>query len=157
MLTGPPNFNTLYREFSDGRDPGSLAVEPVFRNGRIVRFDSSPDGVVEPEGAPWDGTRVLYVQHPSDPIVWWSPDLILHKPDWLSEPRGRDVLPESRWIPFVTFWQVTADLPLAVEVPPGHGHLYTTDYVDGWAQVLQPAGWTPAKRDALQQIIVGER
>ena len=78
-----------------------------------------PDGVVQPEGAPWDGTRVLYVQHPSDPIVWWSPDLILHKPDWLSEPRGRDVLAESRWIPFVTFWQVTADLPLAGGGSPG--------------------------------------
>ncbi len=156
LLTGPPNFNTLYREFSDGRDEGSLEVEPIYRNGAIVRFDSTPDGVVQPGEAPWDGTRVLYVQHPSDPIVWWSPDLILHKPDWLSEPRGHDVLEESRWIPFVTFWQVTADLPLATGVPPGHGHLYTTDYVDGWAHVLQPAGWTAAKRDALQQIIAGE-
>ena len=157
LLTGPPNFNVLYREYVDGRDPGSTEVEPVFRDGRIVRFDSTPDGVVQPAAAPWPGTRVLYVQHPSDPIVWWSPSLILNKPDWLSEPPGRDVLSEMRWIPFVTFWQVTADLPLAAAVPAGHGHLYTTEYVDAWAQVLQPTAWTPERRDALQQIIASEQ
>ena len=27
------------------------------------------------------GTRVLYMMHPSDPIVWWSPHLIFSKPD----------------------------------------------------------------------------
>ena len=157
LLTGPPNFNVLYREFVDGRDSGSTEVEPVFRDGRIVRFDSTPDGVIQPAAAPWTGTRVLYVQHPSDPIVWWSPSLILNKPDWLSEPRGRDVLSEMRWIPFVTFWQVTADLPLAAAVPAGHGHLYTTEYVDAWAQVLQPTAWTTERRDALQQIIASEK
>lgn len=155
LLTGPPNFNTLYREFTDGRDEGTLEVEPVYREGQIVRFDSTPDGVIPPADAPWDGTRVLYIQHPSDPIVWWSPNLILHKPDWLDEPRGADVLEESRWIPFVTFWQVTADLPRATGVPPGHGHLYTTDYVDGWAEVLQPSWWTEEYRDSLQEIIAG--
>ncbi len=156
LLVGPPNFNTLYREFSDGREPGSLQVEPIFRNGRIVRFDATPDGVVQPATAPWARTRVLYVQHPSDPIVWWSPNLIFNKPDWLAEPRGRDVLEESRWFPFVTFWQVTADLPLAAAVPPGHGHLYLTEYVDAWAQVLQPEGWTVEKRNELQAIIAPE-
>ena len=36
------------------------------------------------------------------------------------------------WIPFVSFWQVTADLPFATGVPAGHGHTYTAEYVDGW-------------------------
>ena len=49
---------------------------------------------------------------PSDPIVWWSPRLLLHRPDWLEEPRGRDVLDATRWIPIVTFWQLSADLAL---------------------------------------------
>ncbi|MEV6401176.1 alpha/beta-hydrolase family protein, partial [Streptomyces sp. NPDC051907] len=26
------------------------------------------------------------------------------------------------WLPFVTFWQVTADLPFSTGVPDGHGH-----------------------------------
>src|SRR5690349_23423139 len=38
LFTGPPNFNTLFREFSDHRDPGSPEVEPIYQDGRIVRF-----------------------------------------------------------------------------------------------------------------------
>jgi uncharacterized membrane protein len=153
LLTGPPNFNVLHQEFTNDRDAGSLEITPVYRDGRIVRFDDQTDGTIEPVGAPWDGTRVLYVQHPSDPIVWWSPDLILHKPDWLAEPAGDDVLSSMLWMPFVTFWQVSADLPTATAVPAGHGHLYTPTYVDGWATVLQPQGWTPDKQAELEQII----
>ena len=93
---------------------------------------------------------MLYIQHPSDPIVWWSPRLILHRPDWLAEPPGDDVVAAMRWIPFVTFWQVTADLPFAVEVPAGHGHVYTHEYVDAWAWVLRPPGWTETRRRCPQ-------
>jgi len=153
VFAGPPNFNTLYREFNDGRDKGSTEVEPIYKDGRTVRFDDDPKPGVEPASAPWNGTRVLYLQHPSDPIVWWSPRLILNQPAWLREPRGRDVLSEMVWIPFVTFWQVTADLPFATGVPGGHGHKYTTEYVDAWAEVLQPPGWTEAKADRLRNII----
>ena len=28
-------------------------------------------------------------------------------------------------MPFVTFWQITADLPFSTGVPGGHGHKYT--------------------------------
>ena len=86
---------------------------------------------------------MLYLQHPSDPIVWWSPRLIWDRPDWLGEPHGRDVLDAMVWIPLVTFWQVTADLPLSTGVPDGHGHNYTREFVDGWATVLQPARLDP--------------
>src|SRR6185312_14228637 len=110
VFAGPPNFNTLYREFVDGRDAGTPEVTPVYRGGRTVRFSTDPRSGVPPADGPADGPRVLYVQHPSDPIVWWSPRLVLHRPDWLAEPRGDDVVASMRWIPFVTFWQVTADL-----------------------------------------------
>ena len=46
------------------------------------------------------------------------------------------------WIPFVTFWQVTMDMLEPVDVAPGHGHSYTLEFVDGWATVMQPPGWT---------------
>jgi uncharacterized membrane protein len=95
------------------------------------------------------------VEHPSDPIVWWSPRLILHRPDWLREPRGADVLDAMRWIPFVTFWQVSGDLPQATAVPAGHGHRYTNEYVASWARVLRPSGWTEQRQAALQAIITG--
>jgi uncharacterized membrane protein len=155
VFAGPPNFNTLFREFSDNRDAGSLEVAPVYRDGRTVRFDDHPGPPIEPESVTWDGTRVLYLQHPSDPIVWWSPRLLLTEPDWLREPRGHDVLGAVRWMPFISFWQVTADLPFATEVPGGHGHKYTAEYVDAWATVLQPPGWTEAKAAQLREIVAG--
>jgi uncharacterized membrane protein len=155
IFAGPPNFNTLFREFSDSRDPGSHEVAPIYRDGRTVRFDDHPGPPVEPASVRWDGPRVLYLQHPSDPIVWWTPRLLLTEPDWLREPRGHDVLGSVRWIPFVTFWQVTADLPFATEVPGGHGHKYTSEYVDAWATVLQPSDWTEAKSARLREIVAG--
>jgi uncharacterized membrane protein len=156
LFAGPPNFNTLYREFTDGRDPGTSEVEPVYRDGRTVRFTNDVAAGVAPTTAPWDGTRVLYLQHPSDPIVWWSPRLIWDRPDWLGEPHGRDVLDAMIWLPLVTFWQVTADLPLATGVPDGHGHTYTREFVDGWATVLTTPGWTPDKAERLRAIVTAQ-
>jgi uncharacterized membrane protein len=155
LFAGPPNFNLLYREFTDDRDPGSHEVEPVYKDGRTVRFTNDVVARVPP-ASDWEGSRVLYLQHPSDPIVWWSPRLVWDRPDWLGEPPGRDVLDAMLWIPFVTFWQVTADMPLAGAVPAGHGHTYEAEFVDGWATVIQPAGFTPDKAERLRQIVTEE-
>jgi uncharacterized membrane protein len=152
LFAGPPNFNTLYREFTDDRDPGSREVEPVYRGGRTVRFTNDVVAGVGPT-SDWNGTRVLYLQHPSDPIVWWSPRLAWDRPDWLGEPHGRDVVDAMVWIPVVTFWQVTVDLPVAAGVPAGHGHTYTREFADGWARILHPATWTPDRAEQLREII----
>ena len=152
LFVGPPNFNQLYRELVDERDAGSPEVEPVYRGGRTIRFTNRPRAEIPP-GGPWAGTRVLYMQHPSDPVTWWSPDLILNRPDWLKETRGRDILPQMRWVPFVTFWQVSADLPLSFSMPPEHGHTFTGEHVDGWAAVLEPPGWTEERATSLRTII----
>jgi uncharacterized membrane protein len=155
VFVGAPSFNTLASEFTDERDPGSTELEPVYRDGRIVRFTSEVRAGIPPAGRPWDGTRVVYLQHPSDPIVWWNLDLMLQEPDWLDEARGRDVLDEMVWIPFVTFWQVTADMPQGNVVPPGHGHVYRGDHVDAWALVIRPPNWSPARADALRALFTG--
>ncbi|MET0864648.1 MAG: alpha/beta-hydrolase family protein [Nakamurella sp.] len=156
LFAGPPNFNTLFTEFRDRRDAGSREVEPVFRDGRTARVTGDPSGPIQPVDASWDGTRVLYLAHASDPIVWWSTDLVLGRPDWLTEAPGSDVIDEMVWIPFVTFWQVTADMVEPVSVPQGHGHSYTSQYVDGWAAVIQPDGWTAEKAAELREIIMAE-
>jgi uncharacterized membrane protein len=153
LFVGPPNFNPLYRSFVDDRDPDSREVEPVYRDGRTIRFTNRPRDEIAPTSAAWDGSRVLYMQHPSDPITWWSPDLVLNRPDWLEEERGYDVMDETRWVPFVTFWQVTADLALGFSTEPGHGHNYTGEHVDGWAAILQPEGWTSERADALRDLV----
>jgi uncharacterized membrane protein len=156
LFVGPPNFNPLYRTFVDERDPGSREVEPVYREGRSIRFSNRPRDGFEPRDRPWQGTRIVYLQHPSDPITWWSPDLILTRPDWLEEPRGRDVLDAVRWVPVVTFWQVSADLALAFSTEPGHGHNYTGEHVDGWAAILRPPGWDQQQAEALRAIALAE-
>ncbi len=153
LLAGSPAFNPLNREFTDQRDADSPEVEPIYRDGETVRFSNDPAVAIPPQDAPWDGARILYLQHASDPIVWLSPDLILHRPDWLAEPAGPDVTDEMIWIPFVTFWQVTLDMLEPVDTPPGHGHTYTLEFVDGWAAVLQPPGWTADKADELRGLI----
>jgi uncharacterized membrane protein len=42
----------------------------------------------------------------------------------LREPLGPDVDPGMRWLPFVTFWQVTLDMVFSADVPSGFGHAY---------------------------------
>ncbi|MGW8366646.1 alpha/beta hydrolase [Streptomyces wedmorensis] len=153
LFAGPPNFNTLFREFSDQRDGGSPEIEPVYRQGRTVRFTEDPTTGITPEGEPWNGPRVLYLMHPSDPIVWWSPELAFSEPDWIGQAPGGDVLEGMFWVPFVTFWQVTADLPFSTDVPDGHGHRYKAAYVDGWNAVMRPSGFTPQDLDRLRDIV----
>ena len=153
LFAGPPNFNTLFREFSDHRDAGSLEVQPVFQDGQVVRFADDPTTGIPPKGQPWKGSRVLYMMHPSDPVVWWSPHLIFSEPGWISQPPGRDVLAGMFWMPLVTFWQVSADLPFAQGVPAGHGHHYTAEYVDGWNAVMRPSGITSQDLAGLRKII----
>ncbi len=152
VFVGPPNFNTLFREFSDHRDTGSLEIQPVYKDGRTVRFASDASAQIPPDGQPWEGSRVLYLMHASDPIVWWSPNLIFSEPDWIDEPPGKGTL-DMIWIPFVTFWQVTADLPFSTGVPGGFGHKYTEEQVDAWNAVLKPEGVTPDMLTAVRDAV----
>jgi uncharacterized membrane protein len=156
LFSGPPSFNTLFGDFRDHRQPGSPEVQPVYQDGRIVRFSNDPAAGIPPTGQPWNGARVLYLLHPSDPVVWWSPDLIFSEPDWTGQSPGRDVLGAMFWVPFITFWLVSADLPFAASVPAGHGHVYTAEFVDGWNAVLRPAGITPAELATLRGIIAND-
>lgn len=141
LWVGPPNANRLWSQFVTRRDPGTPEVRPVYADGLVVRFADNAS-MIPPADQPWLYPRVLYVQHASDPVVWLSPDLLFERPDWLSEPPGPDRLPDMRWFPIVTFWQVAADLTNAAGVPDGHGHNYGTLVLDGWVAIAAPEGWT---------------
>lgn len=155
LWVGPPNASPLWRAIVERRDPGTPQVEPRYDNGRTVRFSqgTSPDEIARDTAAPWQGTRVLFLQHASDPIVWWSPDLLTARPDWLREPPGKDRTPSMRWYPIVTFWQVSADMTNAAAVPGGHGHNYGESVLDGWAAVAPPPGWTAADTERIRQAL----
>lgn len=156
VFTGPPRFNHLFGQFVRDRAAGSTEIAPIYRDGRTVRFTQDARQPAEPTDQPWEGTRVLYMVHPSDAITWWSTDLVLHRPDWLTEPRGRDVPDQTRWLPFVTFWQVSADLGLAMEPGPGYGHNFAGEHVDAWAQVLHVEGWTPERAEVIRASVIAD-
>jgi uncharacterized membrane protein len=146
-----PSWLSYLVDQKKAREAGRQLFDAVY--DRAVRFTNDVATGVAPASAAWEGTRILYLQHPSDPIVWWGPALAWDRPDWLGEPRGRDVLGAMTWIPLVTFWQVTVDLPLAAGVPDGHGHLYTREFVDGWAAVLDTSGLTADEAERLRDLV----
>jgi uncharacterized membrane protein len=152
LWVGPPNASPLWNGITVRRDPGTPEVEPRYDNGRTVRFSQATDTaeIVSDTSAPWEGTRVLFLQHSSDPIVWWSPDLLFARPDWLKEPPGHDRTASMRWYPIITFWQVAADMTNAATVPGGHGHNYGDLVLDGWAAVAPPDGWTPLDTERVR-------
>jgi uncharacterized membrane protein len=152
LFSGPTFNNTMRDDVTLNRDPGSPEWLPIFDDGANVRFAARPDDLGRPD-QPWGNPRVVYLQHGSDPIAWWRPDLLFTEPDWLREPRGYDVSNDMKWIPVVTFLQVSADMAVAVDVPDGHGHRYVRDVVNAWAAIMQPPGWTPEKTERLRPMV----
>jgi len=155
LWVGPPQASPLWHALIVRRDPSTTEVQPRYDNGRTVRFSEAidPSDVTRLARPPWLGTRVLFLQHPSDPVVWWSPDLLFGRPDWLIEPRGADRTASMRWYPVVTFWQVSADLTNADGVRGGHGHNYSNDILDGWVAVAPPDGWTTADTERVRAAL----
>lgn len=157
LWVGPPNSSRLWSALTARRDPGTPEVQPRYDNGRTVRFAqaSSEAEIASIAAPPWRGTRVLFLQHASDPVVWWSPDLTFERPDWLAEPPGFDRSPSMRWYPIVTFWQVTADMAGNVTdstgTPVGHGHKYGVNQLDGWVAVAAPEGWTQFDTERIRR------
>lgn len=141
VWTGAPRLTHMHQVLTEDRHPGSTEVNPVVDSGRHVRFVSNPAELQADQFGRvlgvWEHPRVVYLQHPSDPVVWWSPELLWRQPDWLREDH-----PDASgmtWMPIITFWQVTADMPGATTMPPGHGHSYGPEVVAAWAAVLDLA------------------
>ncbi len=149
FFLGTPNFSQPWRRITDDRDAGSPEVRPVYENGKVAVFGSDKEDILENDSKT-ERPRVLFQQHASDGVVWWNPDLLLHKPDWVSEAPGKGVIDDIFWIPFVSFFQVTVDQAVAGGAPDGFGHNYRDTLVYAWASVVPPEGWTNEKSDALQ-------
>ncbi|MGK2866479.1 MAG: alpha/beta hydrolase [Mycobacterium sp.] len=153
LFSGPTFKNTIWTNLTINRDEGSPQWLPIYALGENVRFSAVASKDLGRPDDPWGQPRVVYLQHASDPIAWWNPDLLFAKPDWLREPRGYDVSPRMEWIPVVTFLQVSADMAVAVDVPDGHGHVYVRDVANAWAAILQPPGWTAEKTERLRPTL----
>jgi uncharacterized membrane protein len=96
--------------------------------------------------------RFVYIQHASDPMTFFSTDLLYRRPSWLEGKRGPDVSPYLSWLPIVTFLQVAFDLPMATTVPHGYGHNYApSSYIDAWIAVTEPPDWSADDTERLKE------
>lgn len=155
LWSGPPFASTTWAQITADRNEGSPAYLPEYRDGALVRF-MNQDGIATPDGADWGPMRFVYLQHASDPMVFFSPDLAFYRPDWLGADRGRDVSPYFDWYPLVTFLQVGFDVPMATSTPSGYGHTYDAqEYITAWLEVTNPQGWSDADTERLREAFEG--
>jgi uncharacterized membrane protein len=154
LMVGPPFVSPLHDEIEADREPGSPAWQPIYQDGSTVRFATEEGGLDRPPG-PWGPTRMAYLQHNSDPVVFFSPTLALRRPDWLGEgQRGPDISPDMVWFPLVTMWQVALDLPGAASAPSGFGHMYSRRAnLESWVALTRPADWTDQRTDELVEFM----
>ncbi len=156
LLVGPPFVNPVHAGLVADRDPGSPASLPAHGDGRTVRFMSEREGP-DPAAGRWGPTRIVYLQHASDPVVFFDSDLAFAPPEWLSDgQRGPDVSPRMGWFPLVSMVQVLLDLPSAGSVPMGYGHLYSGPANErAWVAITDPPGWDDASLQRLATALAG--
>lgn len=162
VLAGPPNTNPIWRDVVTNRDPDSPMWRPEPGGDGAVCFGSTgPELTAEPGAEPPverptepsagpGRPELVYLQNGSDPVVWWNPELLYRKPQWLDGDRAPDVTGAMRWFPVITFWQVSADLVGSNLAPAGHGHHYREAIVDAWVAQIPPPDWTDADTQRLR-------
>jgi uncharacterized membrane protein len=139
---GTPFATPGWRSATASRDAGTPSWRPRIGDGSVVRFFNQTEGEIE--AGQWGPLRIVYLQYPSDPIVFFEPTLVYRPPPWLTGPRPPDVSAQLNWYPVVTALQVLADMALAQTSPIGFGHVYAPQhYFDGWVTLTEPEGWTP--------------
>ncbi len=147
VWSGPPFPSPTHKAATDEREPDSSAWLPRLDDGSFIRFTN--DGSNLQDGAPWGPMRIVYMQHPSDPIVFFDVAMLWRAPDWLTGERGPDVSSQMRWYPVVTALQVAADMALSNNAPVGHGHQYAAQtYIDAWMVVTDP----PVTADEVERL-----
>lgn len=133
LLIGPPNFEPTWVRVQENRDPSSPIWRPRYRDGALARAATVEADLTDPTLS-WDTpNRIVYLTHPSDPIVAWQVD----RSEWL-EQRGDDIHPRVNAIPVISDLQGSIDQFGANAVPPGHGHVYDEIVVPAWSEILGP-------------------
>jgi uncharacterized membrane protein len=154
LLVGSLGWDPILRQLREARDPDSPVWQPAYGRGETVRFLPGRGGA--DLDAPWGPSRVLYLQHPSDPVASLSLESLWSPPEWMDEPRGHGVSPAAGWFPVVSAVQAAADLSFPSSLPSGYGHDYRVDYADAFARVAPPDGWTADDTARLEAFLAAE-
>jgi uncharacterized membrane protein len=135
LWVGPPAATNPITEWTYD---GALPVwQPTVTDGRPARYAATAVTATDPPGQdPWTPPRILILQNPTDPVVWFAPSLLFRPAVWLNSPRGPSVQSGTTWTPVLFFFEVAMDLPQAVSMPPGYGHNYSDALETAWRQVL---------------------
>ncbi|MCA8882141.1 MAG: alpha/beta-hydrolase family protein [Rhodobacteraceae bacterium] len=146
---GPPFPSDFWNRVQRTRNPGSPWVLPKIGDGSLIRYASrTEDGST---GADWGDMRIVFLQYPSDAIVFFDPLSLWRQPIWMREPAGDGVSPYLRFMPIVTQFQLALDMAISTAAPAGYGHsYYAGDYIGPWVQVTAPEGWTPSDTERLK-------
>ncbi|WP_421983083.1 alpha/beta hydrolase [Roseibium sp.] len=151
MWAGSPFFSRYWTEVRDQRNEGSPAWRPTFGNGSLVRVMDQYGGL-DGDFRTWGPIRAVFLNYGSDPIVNFTFDSAVRPPAWLDQPRAPDVSDRLSWFPIVTMLQLALDSMFALDVPR-FGHYYVApDYIDAWAAVVEPEGWSTDRADQLKDI-----
>ena len=147
---GPPFPSDFWNRVQDARNPGTPFVHPEVGSGSFIRYAArGDDGTAG--AAPWGDMRIMFLQYPSDPIVFFDPLSLLRRPVWMREPPGDGVSPHLGFMPVVTQFQLALDMALSTTTPAGFGHsYYAQDYIGPWVEVTAPENWTAADTGRLR-------
>ena len=145
LWAGPPFPSRTWNVVVGARNAGTAVWQPRYSDGRMFRFMTQDSGTGA-DYAPWGPLRVVYLQYPSDPIVFFETGSLLRRPAIMAQPRPPDVSEGLVWVPVISFLQSIVDMVTAAGTPVGFGHVYAAgDYLDAWLELLAPHGLSDAE------------
>nr|MDX8317855.1 alpha/beta-hydrolase family protein [Agrobacterium sp. rho-8.1] len=157
LWSGPPFSSPTWRMATSGRNEGSPYWLPTFRDSSVIRFADQYTNAHMPD-KPWGPMRIVYLQYASDPVTFFEAASLYRRPQWMAQPRGRDISTSFHWFPVVTSLQLLLDVAAATTAPMGYGHVYAPEhYIDAWLEVTQPQGWTPEDIQRLKMVFKAKR
>lgn len=151
IWVGPPAESRLWKQWQAGRTAGP-AWQPVIDGGDVARVFINDTELTQ--APPLTGPAITFSAHPNDPVVYWSPDLLLRRPAWIEPPLGPGVDPHIRYFPIITYLSLGMDL-ISGGGPPEVGHNYSGDIGPAIALTVNPVGWSPEKTAAMDQALPG--
>lgn len=138
---GPPFPSGFWNYIQNQRNTGSPFVLPQIGDGSLVRY-ASHTADASKAAADWGKMRIVFLQYPSDPVVFYDPYSLWRAPPWMYDPPAADMSEHFIFMPVVTQFQLALDMALSFGAPPGFGHAYyAQDYIGPWFQVTAPADW----------------